>query len=136
MKKLLSLIVILGISKCNSLEIRNSGNKECEYKTHYPLPQRFDTSLGGDAFLENLAKNYSIYCNGEYYILRNQAIDFIRQHFHSDLYQFKLPEPVLQKEFKKTWKIFDVNPNSKVLIDDLPAIIRIMTDSFALKFKI
>jgi hypothetical protein len=47
-----------------------------------------------------------------------------------------LPEPVLQKEFKKTWKIFDVHPNSKVLIDDLPAIIRIMTDAFALKFKI
>ncbi len=100
------------------------------------MPQRYNTSLGGDAFLENIAKNYSIYCNGEYYILRNEAIDFIRQHFHSDLYQFNLPEPVYEDEFEKAWEIYDVSPDSKVYISDLPAIIRIMTDAFALKFKI
>ena len=76
MKKLLALLVILGISKTNSLKIRKS--EECELLTHYPLPSRYNTSLGGDAFLENVAKNHSVYCDGEYYILRSEATDFLR----------------------------------------------------------
>ena len=136
MKTFLSLIMIFGMSNINSLQIRKSDDDHCEYTTHYPLPQRFDTSLGGDALLENIAKNYSIYCNGEYFILRNEAIDFIRQHFHSDLYQFKLPEPVLEDEFQKAWEIYDVSTDPKIYISDLPSIIKIMTDAFALKFKI
>ena len=64
------------------------------------------------------------------------ALDFAKQYFDSDLYRFKVPLPVFEEEFEKAWEIYDHSADSKVDVDDFPTVLRIITDSFALKFKI
>ena len=140
MKQSLIILAIISIF-LNRIEgiklLDDEKESECQLLPHFPLPPRYNTSIGGDSFFESFVSKNSVYCkDGRYYILRSAAIDFAKQYFDSDLYRFKVPLPVFEEEFEKAWEIYDHSADSKVDVDDFPTVLRIITDSFALKFKI
>ena len=85
--------------------------------------------------MEKIAKIGRECDDGYIYIYRGEALDFARSYFQYDLMVRTMSDSKFESVFESGWDIYD-GPDDDTDIDNMPSILRIMSATFALMFRI